>query len=87
VIWQLKHNNKSMVFAGDDTWTQLFPDSFIREYPRDSFNVNDLNTVDDAVIECFNDNIGKRDWDVLIGTLDATPLRSRTRSRSRRAYL
>ncbi len=37
---------------GDDTWTKLFPHShFTKSFPFPSFNVKDLHTVDDGVIE------------------------------------
>lgn len=34
---------------GDDTWKGLLPNSFDKLYPFDSFNVMDLDTVDDGV--------------------------------------
>lgn len=36
---------------GDDTWMQLSRGSFERAYPFPSFNVKDLDTVDDGVWE------------------------------------
>jgi hypothetical protein len=38
---------------GDDTWTSVFPDSFHENmsFPYDSFNVEDLHSVDNGVIE------------------------------------
>ncbi len=36
---------------GDDTWMSVFPDTFDVQYPYDSFNVEDLHTVDNGVIE------------------------------------
>lgn len=36
---------------GDDTWMTVFPDTFDVQYPYDSFNVEDLHTVDNGVIE------------------------------------
>ena len=70
IISQLVAHNKSVWFMGDDTWTSLFPDSFDRLYPYDSFNVEDLHTVDNGVVEhifpsLHPDNSSK--WDVLIG--------------------
>jgi phosphatidylinositol glycan class O len=35
---------------GDETWTGLYPNSFIKSFPYDSFDVWDLHTLDDAVI-------------------------------------
>ena len=36
-------------FVGDDTWMQLFPTQFHDAKPFSSFNVMDLDTVDDGV--------------------------------------
>lgn len=38
---------------GDDTWMSIFPQSFVPNmtFPYDSFNVEDLHTVDDGVIK------------------------------------
>jgi phosphatidylinositol glycan class O len=52
------HSSKLIVafqsaFMGDDTWMSVFPDSFHENmrFPYDSFNVEDLHTVDEGVIE------------------------------------
>ncbi|TFK20169.1 hypothetical protein FA15DRAFT_138908 [Coprinopsis marcescibilis] len=49
---QLQRAGKKAAFMGDDTWMSVFPDSFQPNmtYPYDSFNVEDLHTVDEAVI-------------------------------------
>jgi phosphatidylinositol glycan class O len=58
---------------GDDTWLTVFPDSFHSNmsHPFDSFNVEDLHTVDNGVIEhlfpLLTDHTHARDWDLLIG--------------------
>lgn len=69
-VTQLIAHNKSVWFMGDDTWLNCFPDSFEVAHPYDSFNVEDLHTVDNGVIEhlfpyLHPDNSSK--WDVLIG--------------------
>ncbi|XP_013613026.1 PREDICTED: GPI ethanolamine phosphate transferase 3 isoform X3 [Brassica oleracea var. oleracea] len=51
---------------GDDTWTQLFPNQFHKSYPFPSFNVKDLDTVDNGCIEHLFPTLYKDDWDVLI---------------------
>ena len=39
-----------LAFVGDDTWMQLFPTQFARsQQPFPSFNVHDLDTVDNGV--------------------------------------
>lgn len=36
---------------GDDTWEGLFPKKFFRSYFFPSFNVKDLHTVDDGILQ------------------------------------
>lgn len=52
---------------GDDTWTGLYPDRFLRSYPYPSFNVWDLDTVDNGVTLNLFPEIKKNDWHLLIG--------------------
>ncbi|KAK5988973.1 GPI ethanolamine phosphate transferase 3 [Cladobotryum mycophilum] len=72
LLMQLKDAGKKIAHLGDDTWWALFPGYFEANISKayDSFNVWDLHTVDNGVI----DNIfplletGKDgDWDLLIG--------------------
>ncbi|PNY29512.1 GPI ethanolamine phosphate transferase 3 [Tolypocladium capitatum] len=72
LLMQLRNAGKKIAHLGDDTWCSLFPGYFESNISKayDSFNVWDLHTVDDGVI----DNIfplmetGKQGaWDVLIG--------------------
>lgn len=66
LIYQLVKNRKRVLMMGDDTWLQLFPDHFEKSYPYPSFNVKDLDTVDNGVIEHLLPSLYKEDWDVLI---------------------
>ncbi|KAJ8507425.1 hypothetical protein ONZ45_g10209 [Pleurotus djamor] len=52
IIARLKAAGKRLAFMGDDTWMTVFPDSFNPNmtHPFDSFNVEDLHTVDRGVI-------------------------------------
>ncbi|KAL0948244.1 hypothetical protein HGRIS_010842 [Hohenbuehelia grisea] len=52
ILKQLKLAGKKAAFMGDDTWMSVFPDAFERNmtFPFDSFNVEDLHTVDEGVI-------------------------------------
>ncbi|PBK83111.1 hypothetical protein ARMGADRAFT_975085 [Armillaria gallica] len=52
IMNQLQLAGKSAAFMGDDTWMSVFPDSFgpNMSFPYDSFNVEDLHTVDEGVI-------------------------------------
>jgi phosphatidylinositol glycan class O len=51
---------------GDDTWIYLYPQHFHRSYPYPSFNVKDLHTVDNGILEHLVPEIQKEDWNVLI---------------------
>ncbi|KAJ7062944.1 hypothetical protein C8F01DRAFT_1135815 [Mycena amicta] len=52
IIKQLRLASKKIAFMGDDTWMSVYPDSFALNmtFPEDSFNVEDLHTVDEGVI-------------------------------------
>lgn len=69
IISQLSAANKTIAFMGDDTWVSLYPDSFTHSHPYDSFNVEDLHTVDNGVIEHLFPYLhpSNQTWDVLIG--------------------
>lgn len=70
LLMQFKDAGKKIVHLGDDTWEALFPGYFEGNLSRayDSFNVWDLHTVDNGVIEHIFPVMEKRnDWDVLIG--------------------
>jgi phosphatidylinositol glycan class O len=51
MIHQLTRHGKKVVMMGDDTWINLFPTSFTEKYPFPSFNVKDLHTVDNGVLD------------------------------------
>ncbi|KAK7037880.1 GPI ethanolamine phosphate transferase 3 [Favolaschia claudopus] len=51
IIKQLGIAGRKTAFMGDDTWMSVFPDSWNQSFPYDSFNVEDLHTVDEGVIE------------------------------------
>ena len=67
LLFQLKANNKSIVFMGDDTWLDLYPNYFERQFPYPSFDVMDLDTVDNGVIHQLIPELKKNDWHVIIG--------------------
>lgn len=46
LLHQISKGNEKIVFAGDNTWTKMFPDLFEREYENeDSLYVNDFAEV------------------------------------------
>lgn len=71
LISQLRSAGKSIAFMGDDTWTTVFSDAFASDmcFPYDSFNVEDLHTVDEGVIRHLFPlmNNASAPWDVIIG--------------------
>ncbi|KAL1915662.1 uncharacterized protein VTP21DRAFT_6421 [Calcarisporiella thermophila] len=70
LIHQLRAQGKRVAFMGDDTWVKLFPHSFAENFtfPFDSFNVNDLHTVDNGVDKHLWPTMEENgEWDVLIG--------------------
>ena len=67
LIEHLNRASLSAVFQGDDTWTYLFPDGFIRTHPMDSFDVTDINSVDNTVIKNIFPNMKENDWNLMIG--------------------
>ncbi|KAF6817166.1 GPI ethanolamine phosphate transferase [Colletotrichum sojae] len=74
LLMQLKGAGKRIVHLGDDTWLSLFPDYFEPNVSRayDSFNVWDLHTVDNGVIDHIFPLLKKEEkgkWDLLIGHL------------------
>ncbi|KAK3160010.1 hypothetical protein QOZ80_1BG0054120 [Eleusine coracana subsp. coracana] len=66
IMYQLVKNGKRVVMMGDDTWIQLYPEHFNKSFPYPSFNVKDLDTVDNGVIEHLLPSLHRNDWDVLI---------------------
>lgn len=72
LLSQFFHNNKTVAFAGDDTWTAMFS-PFLNPnltFPYDSLNVWDLHSVDNGVIDHVFPLLKKEnqsEWDVLIG--------------------
>ncbi|KAI0263618.1 hypothetical protein BC834DRAFT_938601 [Gloeopeniophorella convolvens] len=73
IVQQLQQANKTIAFMGDDTWLTVFPTAFHPEMSHDfdSFNVEDLHTVDNGVISnlfpLLTDSPHAKSWDFLIG--------------------
>ncbi|KAL2204988.1 hypothetical protein CC79DRAFT_1310049 [Sarocladium strictum] len=72
LLLQLKTAGKKIAQVGDDTWWALFPDYFEPNISKayDSFNVWDLHTVDNGVIDNLFPLLepqAKGQWDLLIG--------------------
>lgn len=66
LIHQFGQVGKRVVFMGDDTWESLFPKRFHRSLPFPSFNVKDLHTVDNGILQHLYTTMVGDDWDVLV---------------------
>ncbi|KAG9488279.1 hypothetical protein GDO78_007859 [Eleutherodactylus coqui] len=66
LIHQMIQNGKRVVFMGDDTWDGLFPKKFYKSFFFPSFNVKDLHTVDDGILQHLYPTVDGGDWDVVI---------------------
>lgn len=66
VIQQLNSAGRRVVFMGDDTWRDLFPGAFSQAFFFSSFNVRDLHTVDNGILEHLYPTLDGGSWDVLI---------------------
>lgn len=69
LIVQLTRASRKLAFMGDDTWMTVYPTAFERNltFPFDSFNVEDLHTVDNGVIDNLFPLLAAPHWDVAIG--------------------
>ena len=66
LIDQLVFHQKVIYFLGDDTWDKLFPNRFFKSFPFPSFNVKDLHTVDNGIINNLYPLLQNDGWDVVI---------------------
>lgn len=66
IVDQMLKHNLSLVFLGDSTWTDLYPNRFKRFYSYPSFDIFDLDTVDNKIKGHLPRELAKSDWDVLI---------------------
>uniref|UniRef100_A0A6A7G4G5 GPI ethanolamine phosphate transferase 3-like n=2 Tax=Hirondellea gigas TaxID=1518452 RepID=A0A6A7G4G5_9CRUS len=66
LISQLEQNSRNITVLGDDTWSSLFPHSFKRSFFYPSFNVRDLDTVDNGVLEHLYSELPRQDTQLLV---------------------
>lgn len=66
IFMQLKQQNRSIVFMGDDTWMSLYGNCFLRSFPFPSLDVWDINSVDLGIKQIIYQELKKKDWTVLI---------------------
>lgn len=66
IIDQIVKIGLPLVFLGDSTWTDLYPRRFKRAYSFPSFDIFDLDTVDNKIMEHLPKELEKSDWQVLV---------------------
>ncbi|XP_023175163.2 GPI ethanolamine phosphate transferase 3 [Drosophila hydei] len=66
VIDQMVKSNLPLVFLGDSTWTDLYPRRFKRAYSYPSFDIFDLDSVDNQIMQHLPKELASNDWQVLI---------------------
>ena len=63
---QIVSSGKKILFLGDDTWQGLYPNRFFKSFPFPSFDVKDLDSVDNGILKNFFPQIKQAKWDVTI---------------------
>ncbi|XP_030373820.1 GPI ethanolamine phosphate transferase 3 [Scaptodrosophila lebanonensis] len=66
VIDQIVKSDLPVVFLGDSTWTDLYPRRFKRAYSYPSFDIFDLDSVDNQIMKHLPKELASDDWQVLI---------------------
>ncbi|CAI2296738.1 unnamed protein product [Caenorhabditis sp. 36 PRJEB53466] len=65
-LYQAAQLGKNVTLLGDDTWLSLYPNAFTRTAAYDSFDINDLNTVDDRIAPILEEEIAGSDSSIII---------------------
>ncbi|XP_073812844.1 phosphatidylinositol glycan anchor biosynthesis class G [Musca autumnalis] len=67
LLHRVRDKGKQIVFSGDRTWVQLFPDLFLRQKPNmDSFFVNDFYEGDKNITANVREELPLKDWQLMI---------------------
>ncbi|XP_017038698.1 GPI ethanolamine phosphate transferase 3 [Drosophila ficusphila] len=66
VIDQIVKSDLPLVFLGDSTWTDLYPRRFKRSYSYPSFDIFDLDSVDNQILKHLPKELASDDWQVLV---------------------
>ncbi|CAD8052673.1 unnamed protein product [Paramecium primaurelia] len=69
VIYSMKRNNKKLALLGDDTWFHMFPKSFDYKFVSESFDVRDLDSDDNIIINNIEELIKEDKYDFIVGHL------------------
>ena len=65
----MKRNNKKLALLGDDTWFHMFPKSFDYKFVSESFDVRDLDSDDNIIINNIEELIKEDKYDFIVGHL------------------
>ncbi|KAH8277868.1 hypothetical protein KR018_009256 [Drosophila ironensis] len=66
IIDQMVKTDLPLVFLGDSTWTDLYPRRFKRAYSYPSFDIFDLDSVDNQILKHLPKELASDDWQVLV---------------------
>lgn len=66
IIDQIVKNDLPVVFLGDSTWTDLYSHRFKRSYSYPSFDIFDLDSVDNEILKHLPKELESKDWQVLV---------------------
>ncbi|TPX66621.1 hypothetical protein SpCBS45565_g04325 [Spizellomyces sp. 'palustris'] len=68
IIEQFTRTGRRVVFMGDDTWDNMYPNAMNESYPYPSLEVWDLHTVDNGILQHLQPTLQRepKDWDLLI---------------------
>ncbi|CAK82045.1 unnamed protein product (macronuclear) [Paramecium tetraurelia] len=69
IIYSMKRNNKKIALLGDDTWYHMFPKSFDYKFVSESFDVRDIDSDDNIIINNIEDLITENQYDFIVGHL------------------
>ncbi|CAD8147286.1 unnamed protein product [Paramecium pentaurelia] len=69
IIYSMKRNNKKIALLGDDTWFHMFPKSFDYKYVSESFDVRDVDSDDNIIINNIEELMKENQYDFIVGHL------------------
>jgi phosphatidylinositol glycan class O len=64
----MKRSNKKLALLGDETWSYMFPSQFDFKFTSESFDVRDLDSDDNIVINNMF-NLIDDNYDFIVGHL------------------
>ncbi|CAB3407098.1 unnamed protein product [Caenorhabditis bovis] len=65
-LYQANSLGMNVSIMGDDTWLSLYPEQFSKAFVHYSFDINDLNTVDDKIKPVFEQEVRESNSSIII---------------------